>query len=134
MHVCPIQLVCCFKFFIVHTINNYSFRGNNAKTPEYFEDLFCNLVCYQEYRMRTSNRFIRQVRTFIIFKLECICLIFVSCFKFQCSLLEISLWSFHVFELGFKVIDWDEIFRNFSILSKVYAQIANWTVISLSCT
>ncbi|XP_058788404.1 uncharacterized protein LOC131662604 [Vicia villosa] len=34
--------------------------GNNAKTPEYFEDLFCNLVCYQEYRMRTSNRFIRQ--------------------------------------------------------------------------
>ncbi|XP_045825146.1 DNA annealing helicase and endonuclease ZRANB3 isoform X2 [Trifolium pratense] len=34
--------------------------GNNAKTPEYFEDLFCNLVCYQEYRMRTSNRFLRQ--------------------------------------------------------------------------
>ncbi|RHN66007.1 putative calcium/calmodulin-dependent protein kinase chromatin remodeling SNF2 family [Medicago truncatula] len=34
--------------------------GNNAKTPEYFEDLFCNLVCHQEYRMRTSNRFLRQ--------------------------------------------------------------------------
>ncbi|XP_054821419.1 uncharacterized protein LOC129320183 isoform X2 [Prosopis cineraria] len=34
--------------------------GNNAKTPEYFEDLFCNLVCYEEYRMRTSNKFLRQ--------------------------------------------------------------------------
>ncbi|KAK7291135.1 hypothetical protein RIF29_06044 [Crotalaria pallida] len=34
--------------------------GNNAKAPEYFEDLFCNLVCYEEYRMRTSNRFLRQ--------------------------------------------------------------------------
>ncbi|XP_073224307.1 uncharacterized protein [Cicer arietinum] len=34
--------------------------GNNAKTPEYFEDLFCNLDCYQEYRMRTSSRFLRQ--------------------------------------------------------------------------
>ncbi|KAI4343927.1 hypothetical protein L6164_011216 [Bauhinia variegata] len=34
--------------------------GNNAKTPEYFEDLFCNLGCYEEYRIRTSNRFLRQ--------------------------------------------------------------------------
>ncbi|KAK7301498.1 hypothetical protein RJT34_12363 [Clitoria ternatea] len=34
--------------------------GNNAKAPEFFEDLFCNLVCYEEYRMRTSNRFLRQ--------------------------------------------------------------------------
>ncbi|XP_027368431.1 DNA annealing helicase and endonuclease ZRANB3 [Abrus precatorius] len=34
--------------------------GTNAKTPEFFEDLFCNLVCYEEYRMRTSNRFVRQ--------------------------------------------------------------------------
>ncbi|KAI9117591.1 hypothetical protein K1719_011757 [Acacia pycnantha] len=34
--------------------------SNNAKTPEYFEDFFCNLVCYEEYRMRTSNKFLRQ--------------------------------------------------------------------------
>ncbi|XP_057443109.1 uncharacterized protein LOC130734619 isoform X2 [Lotus japonicus] len=34
--------------------------GDNAKTPEFFEDLFCNLACYEEYRMRTSNRFLRQ--------------------------------------------------------------------------
>ncbi|KAK7411371.1 hypothetical protein VNO78_02804 [Psophocarpus tetragonolobus] len=40
--------------------------GNNAKTPEFFEDLFCNLVCYEEYRMRTSNRFIREE----LFKIE----------------------------------------------------------------
>lgn len=37
------------------------FRGHNAKTPEYFEDLFCNLGCYEEYRIRTSNRSLRQV-------------------------------------------------------------------------
>ncbi|KAK7852707.1 dna annealing helicase and endonuclease zranb3 [Quercus suber] len=34
--------------------------GNNAKTPEFFEDLFCNLGCYEEYRLRTSNQSIRQ--------------------------------------------------------------------------
>nr|XP_029144522.1 DNA annealing helicase and endonuclease ZRANB3 isoform X2 [Arachis hypogaea] len=34
--------------------------GKNAKAPEFFEDLFCNLACYEEYRMRTSNRFLRQ--------------------------------------------------------------------------
>ncbi|XP_044484678.1 DNA annealing helicase and endonuclease ZRANB3 isoform X2 [Mangifera indica] len=35
-------------------------KGNNAKTPEYFEDLFCNLGCYEEYRLRTSGRFLRE--------------------------------------------------------------------------
>ncbi|KAH1126757.1 hypothetical protein AAZX31_06G189900 [Glycine max] len=40
--------------------------ANNAKTPEFFEDLFCNLVCYEEYRMRTSNRFLREE----LFKIE----------------------------------------------------------------
>lgn len=39
----------------------FHFRGNNAKTPEYFEDLFCNLGCYEEYRLRTSGRFLREV-------------------------------------------------------------------------
>ncbi|GAB2270052.1 hypothetical protein Dimus_004966 [Dionaea muscipula] len=34
--------------------------GINAKKPEYFEDLFCKLTCYEEYRSRTSNRFLRQ--------------------------------------------------------------------------
>ncbi|XP_059444296.1 LOW QUALITY PROTEIN: uncharacterized protein LOC132176179 [Corylus avellana] len=35
-------------------------KGNNAKTPEFFEDLFCNLDCFQEFRLRTSNRSLRQ--------------------------------------------------------------------------
>ncbi|KAI8543265.1 hypothetical protein RHMOL_Rhmol08G0203500 [Rhododendron molle] len=35
-------------------------KGENAETPEFLEDLFCNLSCYEEYRFRTSNRFIRQ--------------------------------------------------------------------------
>ncbi|KAJ4841441.1 hypothetical protein Tsubulata_009085 [Turnera subulata] len=34
--------------------------GKNAKMPEYFEDLFCSLDCYEEYRIRTSSRFLRQ--------------------------------------------------------------------------
>ncbi|CAK7323249.1 unnamed protein product [Dovyalis caffra] len=34
--------------------------GSNAKTPEYFEDLFCNLSCCEEYRIRTSSRSLRQ--------------------------------------------------------------------------
>ncbi|XVF50016.1 hypothetical protein PTKIN_Ptkin04bG0061800 [Pterospermum kingtungense] len=34
--------------------------GRNAKAPEYFKDLFCNLGCYEEYRLRTSNRSIHQ--------------------------------------------------------------------------
>ncbi|KAM7269724.1 hypothetical protein ACFE04_025221 [Oxalis oulophora] len=35
-------------------------EGSNSKTPEYFEDLFCNLGCYEEFRLRTSKRFLRQ--------------------------------------------------------------------------
>ncbi|XP_059641491.1 uncharacterized protein LOC132283544 [Cornus florida] len=35
-------------------------KSNNAKMPEYFEDLFCNLGCYDEYRLRTSNRSLRE--------------------------------------------------------------------------
>ncbi|CAH8388090.1 unnamed protein product [Eruca vesicaria subsp. sativa] len=35
-------------------------KGNNAKEPEYFEDLFCDLECYEDYRTRTSSRYIRQ--------------------------------------------------------------------------
>ncbi|XP_030531053.1 DNA annealing helicase and endonuclease ZRANB3 isoform X3 [Rhodamnia argentea] len=34
--------------------------GENAKRPEYFEDLFCNSGCYEEYRLRTSAGFLRQ--------------------------------------------------------------------------
>ncbi|KAL3617824.1 hypothetical protein CASFOL_038145 [Castilleja foliolosa] len=41
-------------------------KGNNAKTPQYFEDLFCGLDCFEEYRSRTSNRFIREE----LFKIE----------------------------------------------------------------
>ncbi|OMO51229.1 SNF2-related protein [Corchorus capsularis] len=35
-------------------------KGGSAKMPEYFEDLFCKIGCYEEYRLRTSNRFLRQ--------------------------------------------------------------------------
>ncbi|GER51811.1 SNF2 and helicase domain-containing protein [Striga asiatica] len=41
-------------------------RGINATVPQYFEDLFCNLQCFEEYRSRTSNRFLRQE----LFKIE----------------------------------------------------------------
>ncbi|XP_062187807.1 uncharacterized protein LOC133891109 isoform X2 [Phragmites australis] len=34
--------------------------GKLAKSPEYFEDLFCGLACFQEYRLRTSGRALRQ--------------------------------------------------------------------------
>ncbi|KAK4402232.1 DNA annealing helicase and endonuclease ZRANB3 [Sesamum angolense] len=35
-------------------------KGNNSKVPQFFEDLFCSLDCFQEYRSRTSNRFLRE--------------------------------------------------------------------------
>ncbi|WOK92310.1 DNA annealing helicase and endonuclease ZRANB3 isoform X2 [Canna indica] len=35
-------------------------NGKLAKAPEYFEDLFCNLSCFQEYRIRTSQRALRE--------------------------------------------------------------------------
>lgn len=35
-------------------------NGKLAKSPEYFEDLFCGLTCFQEYRLRTSGRALRQ--------------------------------------------------------------------------
>ncbi|CAN6205974.1 unnamed protein product [Urochloa humidicola] len=35
-------------------------NGKLAKSPEYFEDLFCGLACFQEYRLRTSGRALRQ--------------------------------------------------------------------------
>ncbi|VFQ74958.1 unnamed protein product [Cuscuta campestris] len=31
-----------------------------AKAPEYFEDLFCSLDCHEEYRLRTSRRYMRE--------------------------------------------------------------------------
>ncbi|XP_060205006.1 uncharacterized protein LOC132632894 isoform X1 [Lycium barbarum] len=34
-------------------------RNRNAKTPDYFEDLFCSLNCSEEYHLRTNNRSIR---------------------------------------------------------------------------
>ncbi|CAL5083901.1 unnamed protein product [Urochloa decumbens] len=35
-------------------------NGKLAKSPEYFEDLFCGLACFQEYRLRTSGSALRQ--------------------------------------------------------------------------
>ncbi|KAI3673372.1 hypothetical protein L6452_39490 [Arctium lappa] len=35
-------------------------KKKSAKEPEFFEDLFCDLECYEEYRLRTSNRYLRK--------------------------------------------------------------------------
>lgn len=35
-------------------------KNETAKKPEYFEDLFCNLECYEEYSWRTSSRYLRE--------------------------------------------------------------------------
>ncbi|KGN63703.1 DNA annealing helicase and endonuclease ZRANB3 isoform X1 [Cucumis sativus] len=35
-------------------------QGINAKAPEYLEDLFCNLGCYEEYRVRISTTSLRR--------------------------------------------------------------------------
>ncbi|KAL5987289.1 hypothetical protein ACLOJK_038451 [Asimina triloba] len=34
-------------------------EGKLAKAPEFFEDLFCDLSCFEEYRIRTSQRSLR---------------------------------------------------------------------------
>ncbi|KAJ8536294.1 hypothetical protein K7X08_034695 [Anisodus acutangulus] len=41
-------------------------RNSNAKTPDYFEDLFCSFNCGEEYHLRTNNRSIRNA----LFKIE----------------------------------------------------------------
>ncbi|PHT47685.1 hypothetical protein CQW23_11893 [Capsicum baccatum] len=41
-------------------------KNSNAKTPDYFEDLFCSLNCCEEYHLRTNNRSIRNA----LFKIE----------------------------------------------------------------
>ncbi|EPS69999.1 hypothetical protein M569_04762, partial [Genlisea aurea] len=38
----------------------FTARGNNSRMPIFFEDLFCCLNCFEEYRSRTCNRFLRQ--------------------------------------------------------------------------
>ncbi|KAL2479170.1 SNF2 domain-containing protein [Forsythia ovata] len=35
-------------------------KKNIAKMPEFFEDLFCSLRCYEEYRLRTSYKYLRE--------------------------------------------------------------------------
>ncbi|XP_031490297.1 uncharacterized protein LOC116257565 isoform X4 [Nymphaea colorata] len=40
--------------------------GPLAKEPEYFEDLFCGFNCFEEYRIRTSQRALREA----LFKVE----------------------------------------------------------------
>ncbi|XP_024977152.1 DNA annealing helicase and endonuclease ZRANB3 [Cynara cardunculus var. scolymus] len=35
-------------------------KKKSAKEPEFFEDFFCDLECYEEYRLRTSNRYLRK--------------------------------------------------------------------------
>ncbi|XP_075492000.1 LOW QUALITY PROTEIN: uncharacterized protein LOC142530108 [Primulina tabacum] len=35
-------------------------KNKYSKSPQFFEDLFCNLNCFEEYRSRTSSRFLRE--------------------------------------------------------------------------
>lgn len=35
-------------------------KSKYSKVPQFFEDLFCNLNCFEEYRSRTSSRFLRE--------------------------------------------------------------------------
>lgn len=37
------------------------YSGKLSTTPEFFEDLFCSLCCFQEYRVRTSQKALREV-------------------------------------------------------------------------
>lgn len=74
------------KFFDQTSIVSSTFRGINAKTPEYFEDLFCNLGCYEEYRVRISSTSLRRVRISIIhvfpsmfYSSTCVCSSGVKC-------------------------------------------------------
>ena len=46
---------------LMHSSKFLLFRNENAKRPEYFEDLFCNLECYVEYSSRTKTKYLRQV-------------------------------------------------------------------------
>ncbi|PKU59441.1 Vacuolar cation/proton exchanger 1a [Dendrobium catenatum] len=41
---------------LCHAICN----GKLSTAPEFFEDLFCNLCCFQEYRVRTSQKALRE--------------------------------------------------------------------------
>ncbi|MQL74111.1 hypothetical protein Taro_006453 [Colocasia esculenta] len=60
----PLELELCYlKGSINHgcgSIEGHFFSGILAKRPEFFEDLFCNLSCFQEFRIRTSQRFLRE--------------------------------------------------------------------------
>ncbi|KAL8141954.1 hypothetical protein V2J09_014986, partial [Rumex salicifolius] len=44
--------------------------SSNAKKPEFFEDLFCNLTCSEEYRSRTSNKFLRHYISLLLNRLK----------------------------------------------------------------
>lgn len=48
-------------------------RSKYSKAPQFFEDLFCNLNCFEEYRSRTSSRFLREVWI----RITSVCLLFI---------------------------------------------------------
>ncbi|CAN6470106.1 unnamed protein product [Victoria cruziana] len=73
----PLQLPLSMElWFLKETVNygpevHYYFQkipahGPLSKEPEYFEDLFCGLNCFEEYRVRTSQRALRES----LFKVE----------------------------------------------------------------
>lgn len=76
-------------------------RNETAKKPGFFEDLFCNLGCYEEYSWRTSSRYLRGV-----------CLI----------TLTLHLWRTPYFFMGCNTFD---LCRHFSKLNVAFAQIVN---------
>lgn len=79
---------------------DFVYRNANAKTPDYFEDLFCSLNCCEEYHLRTNNRSIRNVCFHLYFYLNEFC----SCKKsFSCWTLVIigafQNWAWHLHKL-----------------------------------
>ncbi|KAF6171727.1 hypothetical protein GIB67_007248 [Kingdonia uniflora] len=63
-------------------------EGKLAKIPQFFEDLFCNLACFEEYRTRTSGRWLREE----LFKIEHgVCTMCnLDCHKLVCSIKPLS--------------------------------------------
>ena len=60
----PVSMPVCFypqETGSWHYECDFVYRGINAKKPNDFLDLFCSVACYEEYRSRTSGRFLREV-------------------------------------------------------------------------
>ncbi|XP_073123529.1 uncharacterized protein [Henckelia pumila] len=64
-------------------------KSKYSKSPQFFEDLFCTLNCFEEYRSRTSSRFLRE-GLFQIEKGICTCCQ-LDCHRLVENLMPLSL-------------------------------------------